>query len=99
MDSGTLTLGATYAYRTKAYSNVFSRDYNSAPSWDQVDLRAHWAPQGNKYTIIAYVKNVGDTDGYDAAVTANQRSDRNGAQNLELTPPRTYGIELQYRFF
>jgi hypothetical protein len=23
----------------------------------------------------------------------------NGGQNLELTPPRTYGIELQYRFF
>ena len=99
MESGALTLGATYVYRTKAYANVFSRDYNSAPSWDQVDLRAYWAPEGNKYTIIAYVKNVGDTDGYDAAVTGNQRSNRSGAQNLELTPPRTFGIELQYRFF
>ena len=99
LDSGALTLGATYAYRSKAYSNVFSRVYNSAPSWDQVDLRAYWAPQGNKYTVIAYVKNVADTDGYDAAVTGNQRSNRAGAQNLELTPPRTFGVELQYRFF
>jgi iron complex outermembrane receptor protein len=99
MDSGTLTLGGTYIYRSKAFSNVFSRVYNSAPSWDQIDLRAYWAPQGNKYTIIAYVKNVADTDGYDAAVTGNQRSNRDGAQNLELTPPRTFGIELQYRFF
>jgi iron complex outermembrane receptor protein len=108
MDSGTLTLGATYIYRSEAYANVFTREYNSAPSWDQFDLRAHWAPQGNKYTIIAYVKNVGNTDGYDAAVAASNRnnsatvaSDRflTGAQNLELTPPRTFGIELQYRFF
>jgi iron complex outermembrane receptor protein len=107
MEDGTLTLGATYIYRTKAYANVFSRVYNSAPSWDQIDLRAHWAPKSNQYTIIAYVKNVGDTDGYDAAVVASNRnrsatvaSDQflTGAQNLELTPPRTYGVELQYRF-
>jgi iron complex outermembrane receptor protein len=99
MESGTLTLGATYAYRSKAYSSVFSRDYNKAPSWDQFDLRAHWAPEGNKYTVIAYVKNVANTDGYDAAVGGNERSNMDAVSNLELTPPRTYGIELQYRFF
>jgi TonB dependent receptor. len=72
-----------------------------------VDLRAYWAPTGGKYTVIAYVKNVFDTEGYDAAVAGSNRnnnplvpSDRfaTGAQNLELTPPRLYGIELQYRF-
>lgn len=102
-DAGTLTLGATYLYRDKAYANVFTEAWNEAPSWDQFDLRAHWAPTGNKYTIIAYVKNVGDTAGYDAAVASSQRNASsgffNGGQNLELTPPRTYGIELQYRFF
>ena len=107
MEPGSLTLGVTYLYRTKAYANVFTRDYNSAPSWDQVDLRAYWAPTGGKYTVIAYMKNVFDTDGYDAALAASNRnnnpaiaSDRfaNGGQNLELTPPRTYGLELQYRF-
>jgi iron complex outermembrane receptor protein len=108
MDAGTLTLGATYLYRDKAYANVFTEAWSESPSWTQVDLRAHWAPKDNKYTIIAYVKNVGDTAGYDAAVAPSQRnnsatvpSDRflSGGQNLELTPPRTYGIELQYRFF
>lgn len=107
-DAGTLTLGATYLYRDEAYANVFTQRWNEAPSWDQVDLRAYWAPKGNKYTVIAYVKNVGDTEGYDAAVVGAARnnsatvaSDRfiGGAQSLELTPPRTYGVELQYRFF
>jgi iron complex outermembrane recepter protein len=107
MEPGNLTLGATYLYRSKSYANVFERQYNSAPSWDQVDLRALWSPTGGKYTLIAYVKNVLNDDGYAAAVAASQRnnsptvpSDRftNGAQNFELTPPRLYGVEVQYRF-
>lgn len=106
-EPGDLTLGATYLYRSKSYANVFEREYNSAPSWDQVDLRAIWTPEGGKYTVIAYVKNVLNDDGYAAAVAASQRnnsatvaSDRfpNGAQVYELTPPRIYGLELQYRF-
>ena len=107
MEPGNLALGATYLYRAKSYANVFERSYNSAPSWDQVDVRALWSPTGNKYTLIAYVKNVLNDDGYAAAVAASQRnnnpgvpSDRflNGARNFELTPPRLYGVELQYRF-
>src|SRR3990167_9171245 len=97
MEPGNLTLGATYLYRSKSYANVFEREYNSARSWDQVDLRAFWSPTGGKYTVIAYVKNVFNDDGYAAAVAAAQRnnsatvpSDRfaNGAQLYELTPPR-----------
>ena len=107
LEPGNLTFGATYLYRSKSYANVFSRTYNSAPSWDQVDLRALFSPTSNKFTVIAYVKNVFNDDGYAAAVAASQRnnsatvpSDRfpNGATVYELTPPRIYGIELQYRF-
>ncbi|MET0272658.1 MAG: TonB-dependent receptor [Phenylobacterium sp.] len=100
MEPGALTLSATYLYRSSAYANVFTREYNKAPSWDQVDLRAHWQPNGGKYTIIGYVKNVFDTEGYDAAVAGAQRNPPapTGAQLLELTPPRLYGVELQYRF-
>ncbi|WP_293678845.1 TonB-dependent receptor [uncultured Phenylobacterium sp.] len=107
LEPGALTLGATYLYRSEAYANVFTREYNKAPSWDQVDLRAHWAPAGGKYTVIAYVKNVFNTEGYQAALAGSSRnnsptvpSDRfaTGAQEVELTPPRIYGIELQYRF-
>ncbi len=107
MDPGSLTLGATYLYRSKSYASVFSRSYNAAKSWDQVDLRAYFAPTGGKYTLIAYVKNVFNTDGYAAAVGASQRNNNplvpsdqfaNGARNFELTPPRLYGVEVQYRF-
>ena len=72
-----------------------------------LDLRALFTPTGNKFTVIAYVKNVFDTEGYAAAVAASQRNNNpsvpsdqfaNGAPNFELTPPRLYGVELQYRF-
>ncbi len=107
MEPGDLTLSATYLYRTEAYANVFTRSYNRAPSWDQVDVRAYWAPTDGKYTIIAYVKNVFDTEGYTAAVPGSQRNRdpsvptaffTSAGENRELTPPRLYGIELQYRF-
>jgi iron complex outermembrane receptor protein len=108
LSPGTLTLNASYIYRDKAYANIFSRPWNEAPSWDQVDVRANWTASDGKYVIIAYVRNLFDTEGYDAAVVGSQRnlnpavpSDQfaNGAQNLELTPPRTFGVELQYKFF
>lgn len=106
-DAGNIVAGATYLYRSGSYANVFSREYNAAPEWDQVDMRLLWMPTGGKYTVIAYVKNVLDEDGYTAAVPASNRnnsatvaSDRypNGARNYELTPPRIFGLEVQYRF-
>lgn len=107
LDGGNLIAGATYVRRSKSYATVFAREFDSAPAWDQVDLRALWMPTGGKYTIIAYVKNVFDEDGYAAAVGAAQRNNNaavpsdqfaNGARNFELTPPRIYGVEVQYRF-
>jgi len=106
-DAGNIVAGASYLYRSESYANVFTREYNSTDSWDQVDLRVLWMPTGGKYTVIAYVKNALDEDGYAAAVAAAQRNnsatvptDRylNGARNFELTPPRIFGLEVQYRF-
>jgi len=101
MDPGTLTFTGSYIYRGKAYANIFTRDYSKAPSWDQVDLRANWTAKDGKYVVIGYVKNVFDTEGYDAAVAGTRRNLPLTAAvpNLSLNPPRTYGIELQYKFF
>ena len=69
-------------------------------SQSDVDLRAFFQPVDAKYTVIAYVKNVFDTEGYAAAVAGSQRNlpALNAAQNLEITPPRLFGVEVQYRF-
>jgi iron complex outermembrane receptor protein len=89
---------------------VFNRTYDNAPSWDQVDLRALWKGAGDHYEIIGFIKNVTNTTGYEAAgggsgLLGNNTSSTTAANGLfenniyTLTPPRTYGVELRYKFF
>ena len=132
-DHGTLSPSVSYIWRDKQYSNIFTRALGAAPSWDQWDARVTWKNKDNKYSIIAYVKNIGDTLGYDGGAgagrttgsyaqstitaagittkgnpvsatcnTAINNCNFNAVQGFTtsyaLTPPRTYGIEFQYRF-
>ncbi|MGA0600086.1 TonB-dependent receptor [Caulobacter sp. KR2-114] len=101
LDAGKINVGANFIWRDKAYANIFTRSWNEAPSWDQVDLRGSWTPNNGKYQVIVYVKNVGNTLGYDAAALGSPRNIAygNAANVYSLTPPRTYGIEVHYKFF
>jgi iron complex outermembrane receptor protein len=94
---GNLTLGATYTYKDEAYYSVFSRDHYLAPSYDSADFRVLWNGSDNKYTFIAFVNNAFDDTGYEAAGAAMSAW---GVQSrtLSLTAPRTYGLEVQFRF-
>ncbi len=111
---GSLTVSATYIWRDTQYGSLFTRGYNKSPAWDQVDGRLVWKDKDDKYTAILYVKNLFDTLGYDGGASASrgafQRSGSlpvavgnvSGVSGLTstypITPPRTYGVELQYRF-
>jgi iron complex outermembrane receptor protein len=134
-ERGSLIPSASYIWRDKQYSGLFTRPLSAAPSWDQLDLRLLWKDRDNKYTIIAYVNNVFDQLGYDGGASSGRisgvyyQSTINAAgispgrastptcqpgfaacqgifnglqpgvsQSYALTPPRTYGIEFQYRF-
>ena len=96
---GRLNGSATYIWRDDTYYSIFNRAYNRAKAFDQVDLRATWSGQEDRYTVIGYVKNVFDRTGYDGAAATLQPGSRRLYQTLSLTPPRTYGVEVQYRFF
>jgi iron complex outermembrane receptor protein len=100
---GSLTLSGNFVWRDRAYAAVFKRDYNLAPSWDQVDIRAAWQSRDEHYTIVGFVRNLFDTVGYASAVdgtaTYNGAASISGQSNIyDLTPPRTYGVELRYKF-
>jgi iron complex outermembrane receptor protein len=118
-----------YVWRDKQFGSLFDRSYYMAPSYDQWDARLAYKDKDNKYTIIAFVKNIFNDLGYEGGSGAGRTSGlipayalgvtcatgcnantpvnvimpgspgRGGiAQGYLLTPPRTYGIELQYRF-
>ena len=104
---GSLTGSASYFWRDAQYGSIFQRDYNKSPSWDQVDLRLTWKDAQDRYSIIAYGKNILDDLGYYEGATSSrvvgrlpsgQPTVQGIAVSYPLTPPRTYGVELQYRF-
>jgi iron complex outermembrane receptor protein len=103
-DPGNLTLSATYVWKDKSYAGIFTRSYFEAPAWDQVDVRGTWSGDHDRYEIIFFVKNLFDTLGYDAAGGATGGFTGNVANPVaqltafDLTPPRTYGVEVHYKF-
>ncbi|HEX4184162.1 MAG TPA: TonB-dependent receptor [Caulobacteraceae bacterium] len=103
-EPGDFTLSGTYVWKDKSYSGVFTRTYYEAPSWNQVDLRGTWAGDHDRYEVILFVKNLFNTLGYDAAggatagYTGNPANPTFQQTAFDLTPPRTYGVEVHYKF-
>jgi iron complex outermembrane receptor protein len=113
---GSITGSVNYIWRDKQYGSIFNRSYYQAPSWDQWDARLTYKDRDNKYTIIAFVKNIFNDIGYEGGATASRLAGyvppftlgRPGfapvavsqgiSSTYTITPPRTYGVELQYRF-
>ncbi|HEY2179167.1 MAG TPA: TonB-dependent receptor [Caulobacteraceae bacterium] len=104
-EPGNLTLSGTFIWKDKSYSSIFQRPYYEAPSWNQVDLRATWSGDHDKYEIVLYVKNLFNSLGYDAASSGYPIWEPVGspttpviANSYDLTPPRLYGVEFHYKF-
>ncbi len=98
-DQGVLSLSGTFVWKAKEYSSPFNRSYNTAPSYDQVNLRATWTDSANRYSVIAYCNNLFDTLGYDSAGGVIVNTSPAMVDRLaSLTAPRTLGVEFQYRF-
>jgi iron complex outermembrane receptor protein len=97
MPMGALTLSGTWTYRDETYYSVFAREYNLAPSYDETDVRLLWNAPDGRYTLIGFVRNVFDDEGYEA-VGATQSAW--GVRTLTISPtaPRVYGVEAQFRF-
>ena len=110
-EAGSLAGSLSYFWRDKQYGTIFERAYTEAPDWSQIDARLTWSSADSRYKIIAYGKNLTDDLGYDAGATGTREAGNifaaSGAvtpviqgitKSYSVTPPRTYGIELQYKF-
>jgi iron complex outermembrane receptor protein len=93
---GSLRLSGIYAWRDSVDAGLFANGLARAPSYDQVDLRATFTDASNRFSIVAFGRNVFDTLGYDGV--GAQQTTAGVIRTYSLTPPRTYGLELQVRF-
>jgi iron complex outermembrane recepter protein len=108
---GSLNYSVSYVYKDKTHDSIFAEDYYVAPAYSQVDMRLSWNDSADRFTVFAYLKNLQNKLGYDGVdagpvttpAPGTQACGFNGVQPyycqrlLGLTPPRTYGVEVQYR--
>jgi iron complex outermembrane receptor protein len=111
--AGTFNVSGSYIWRDTQEGTLLTRSYNTAPAWDQFDARLTWTATGGRYKVILYGKNLFNTIGYDAGAYGTRYAGYNATAagittNVEaqgigstysVTPPRTYGIEIDYKFF
>jgi iron complex outermembrane receptor protein len=69
-DLGVFTPSVSYVWRDVQYGSLFTRDYNAAPAWDQVDARILFVSPDSKYEVIFYGKNITNNIGYDNGATS-----------------------------
>ncbi|MEO7207506.1 MAG: TonB-dependent receptor [Steroidobacteraceae bacterium] len=108
---GSLNYSVSYIWKDKTTSSIFNEQYFIAPEYTQVDMRLSWNDAADRFTIFGYIKNLQNKLGYDGvgaysvitpapgtkACGFNGPSPYYCDQTLGLTPPRTYGVEVQYR--
>jgi hypothetical protein len=98
-----LNYSLSYVWKDKTYDSVFNEPYNLAPAYTQIDSRLTWTDAANRYTVFAYVKNLQNHLGYDEVYGSRIAAVAPGStlppydMTYGLTPPRTYGVEIQFR--
>jgi iron complex outermembrane recepter protein len=98
---GSLNYSLSYIWKDKTYDSVFNEPYNLAPAYSQIDSRLTWTDAANRYTVFAYVKNLQNHLGYDEVYGSRISAAAPGYPLYDvtygLTPPRTYGLQIQVR--
>src|SRR5690606_17214297 len=115
-EPGSLTLSGTYTWTDKTIYQPFENPAFSVPSYGTADFRAIWRDAQDRYTVIGFIKNAFDKNGFTSTGSTNPTAVfgspnpglvYNGVTYLRQTDvaitrgliaPRTYGVELQYRF-
>lgn len=97
-DGSTLMPSVNYFWRDSFATNIFNHPRGEAPSYGQTDARLIWNDTSGQYTVSAWVRNVFDDEGYESVGASLQQSTGQILQSITPTPPRTYGVELQFRF-
>jgi iron complex outermembrane receptor protein len=101
-EPGALTLSGSLIWKDGEFSSLFNRPYNYASPYTQVNLRATWTDVKNRYSLIVFVDNVFNkigTDGTEGQIVSSPEQNPTIVDKfISLTAPRTYGVELQYRF-
>jgi len=97
--AGSLIASGTYTYTDDQQSTIFANPLYTAPANEIADFRLLWKDAESRYTLIGFVKNAFDEVAYQRSVANPTSPTAVGARReVILNLPRTYGVEIQYRF-
>ena len=100
-------LSTTVVWKAATYGSLFNRPYSLAPDYTLLNFRLTWRDAKDRYSVIGYVDNALDAQGFDGATgTLLQTGTAPGGvpnpeiilNNRSYTAPRTFGVEFQFRF-
>jgi iron complex outermembrane receptor protein len=94
---GSLSASVNNSYRSADYSFILSRPYYRTPSYDVLGARLTWSDLDDRYDLIAYIANATNKLAAEN-VTATANAVGSFDKAFSYLPPRTYGVEVQYRF-
>jgi len=92
-DWGTFTPSVSYVWRDKQYGTLFTRSYNEAPAWYQLDARLLFKTEDDNYEVILFGKNITNQTIYDVGAIGSRLAGTNnnpvacvGVNPAQLTP-------------
>ena len=107
-DAGDLVLSGTYTWVDETTYQPFDNPAFAVPAHGEADFRVLWNDGEDRFTVIGFVKNAFDKRGYNSTSSTNPTAifedvtppivQTRTAITRGLIWPRTYGVELQYRF-
>jgi iron complex outermembrane receptor protein len=101
-DPGSLSASASVTWKDATYGSPFNRSYNLAPDYTQVNARLVWKDAKDRYSAILFCDNIFNAVNYDGVFGLNEGVTQTNKELIDriasLTAPRTFGLELQYRF-
>jgi iron complex outermembrane receptor protein len=113
---GSLTLSGTYTWTDSTIYQPFDNPAFEVPAYGTGDLRAIWKDADDRFSLIGFVKNISDEEGFTSTGSTNPTAvfgtgttacgSPTGTCAVQtgvnitrgLIQPRTYGLEVQFRF-
>jgi iron complex outermembrane receptor protein len=96
-DWGNISVTAGYSYVGEQYSRAFNRsNWDQVDSYDRIDARVSWTSESEAFEIAAFVRNAADERDilrYSTPSTVTR------LQNVELSDPISYGLQIRYSFY
>jgi iron complex outermembrane receptor protein len=93
---GSFSLSGSYNWRAAISTQLIDRDYYKTDAYGTASARAIWNDADGRYSVIARVDNLLNDDTYNSVSATSLNGEI--VKQYSFNPPRTIGLDFQFRF-